>query len=83
MDRDVSVSISHEMTQDLDASGKLLTVTEFIDYTAGRVRTLCRDPNDLLDRWQDQKRRGEIVAELGKPGRHIRRPGRGHGASRS
>ncbi len=64
VDRDVSVSISHEMTQDLDASGKLLTVTEFIDYTAGRVRTLCRDPNDLLDRWQDQKRRGEIVAEL-------------------
>lgn len=64
VDRDVSVSISHEMTQDLDVSGKLLTVTEFIDYTAGRVRTLCRDPNDLLDRWQDQKRRGEIVAEL-------------------
>ena len=52
------------MTQDLDASGKLLTVTEFIDYTAGRVRTLCRDPDDLLDRWQDQKRRGEIVSEL-------------------
>lgn len=68
VDRDVNVSISHEMTQDLDASGKLLTVTEFIDYTAGRVRTLCRDPNDLLDRWQDQKRRGEIVAELENKG---------------
>ena len=64
VDRDTKVSISHEMTQDLDSSGKLLTVTEFIDYTAGRVRTLCRDPNDLLDRWQDQKRRAEIVAEL-------------------
>ena len=64
VDRDTKVSISHEMTQDLDSSGKLLTVTEFIDYTAGRVRTLCRDPNDLLDRWQDQKRRTEIVAEL-------------------
>jgi type I restriction enzyme R subunit len=64
VDRDTKVSISHEMTQDLDASGKLLTVTEFIDYTAGRVRTLCRDPNELLDRWQDQKRRAEIVAEL-------------------
>jgi type I restriction enzyme R subunit len=64
VDRDTKVSISHEMTQDLDASGKLLTVTEFIDYTAGRVRTLCRDPDDLLDCWQDQKRRGEIVAEL-------------------
>ena len=64
VDRDTKVTISHEMTQDLDASGKLLTVTEFIDYTAGRVRSLCRDPDDLLDRWQDQKRRGEIVAEL-------------------
>lgn len=64
VDRDVKVSISHEMTQDLDASGKLLTVTELIDYTAGRVRTVCRDPNDLLDRWQDQKRRDEIVSEL-------------------
>ena len=64
VDRDVSVSISHEMTQDLDASGKLLTVTEFIDYTAGRVRTLCRDPSDLLNRWQDQARRREIVSEL-------------------
>ncbi len=64
VDRDTKVDISHEMTQDLDASGKLLTITEFIDYTAGRVRTLCRDPNDLLDRWQDQKRRAEIVAEL-------------------
>jgi type I restriction enzyme R subunit len=64
VDRDIKISISHELTQDLDASGKLLTVTEFIDYTAGRVRTLCRDPADLLDRWQDQKRRGEIVAEL-------------------
>ncbi|MCA9093081.1 MAG: DEAD/DEAH box helicase family protein [Planctomycetaceae bacterium] len=64
VDRDVSVSISHEMTQDLDASGKLLTVTEFIDYTAGRVRTLCRDPDDLLDRWQDERRREEIVSEL-------------------
>ena len=52
------------MTQDLDVAGKLLTVTEFIDYTAGRVRSLCRDPDDLLDRWQDQKRRGEIVSEL-------------------
>jgi type I restriction enzyme R subunit len=64
IDRETNVSISHEITQDLDASGKLLTVTEFIDYTAGRVRTLCRDPEDLLDRWQDNKRRGEIIAEL-------------------
>jgi type I restriction enzyme R subunit len=64
IDRPVDVMVVHEMTQDLDSSGKLLTVTEFIDYTAGRIRTLCRDPNDLLDRWQDQKRRGEIVAEL-------------------
>lgn len=64
IDRETNVSISHEMTQDLDASGKLLTVTEFIDYTAGRVRTLCRDPDDLLDRWQDNKRRSEIIAEL-------------------
>lgn len=64
VDRDVSVSISHEMTQDLDASGKLLTVTEFIDYTAGRVRILCRDPNDLLGRWQDQQQRAEVVSEL-------------------
>ncbi len=64
VDRDVKVSISHEMTQDLDVSGKLLTVTEFIDYTAGKVRTLCRDPSDLLDRWQDQNRRDAIVDEL-------------------
>lgn len=68
VDRDVRVSISHEITQDLDASGKLLTVTEFIDYSAGRVRTLCRDPNDLLDRWRDKKRRDEIVSELESKG---------------
>ena len=64
IDRDARVSISHEITQDLDAGGKLLTVTEFIDHTAGRVRSLCRDPSDLLDRWQNSKRREEIIAEL-------------------
>ena len=64
VDRDATITISHEITQDLDASGKLLTVTEFIDYTAGRVRSLCRNPDDLLDRWQDTKRRQEILSEL-------------------
>ena len=56
------------MTQDLDAEGRLLTVTEFIDYTAGHVRTLCRDPDDLLDRWLDEQRRGEIVRKLATHG---------------
>jgi type I restriction enzyme R subunit len=64
VDRDAGIGIAHEVTQDLTADGKLLTVTEFIDYTAGRVRSLCRDPDDLLDRWLDRERRQEIVAEL-------------------
>ncbi|TWT41367.1 EcoAI/FtnUII family type I restriction enzme subunit R [Botrimarina hoheduenensis] len=64
IDRDAGVGIAHEVTQDLTADGKLLTVTEFIDYTAGRVRSLCRDPDDLLDRWLDGHRRQEIIAEL-------------------
>ncbi len=68
VDRDAGVGIAHEVIQDLDAEGRLLTVTEFVDYTAGRVRSLCRDPEDLLDRWLDNERRNEIVAELAKRG---------------
>lgn len=64
IDREIGVSVVHEITQDLAADGTLLTVTEFIDYTAGRVRTLCRDPDDLLDRWLDGHRRREILDEL-------------------
>jgi type I restriction enzyme R subunit len=68
VDRDAGVGIAHEVTQDLDAEGRLLTVTEFIDYTAGRVRSLCRDPEDLLDRWLDGHRRREILDELADRG---------------
>lgn len=68
VDRDAGVGIAHEVTQDLTADGKLLTVTEFIDYTAGRVRSLCRDPEDLLDRWIDGQRRAEILDELSSRG---------------
>jgi type I restriction enzyme R subunit len=68
VDRDAGVGIAHEVTQDLTADGKLLTVTEFIDYTAGRVRSMCRDPADLLDRWLDGRRRTEILDELSSRG---------------
>jgi len=64
VDRETGVGIAHEVTQDLDADGRLLTVTEFIDYTAGRVRSMCRDPEDLLERWLDGQRRQEILDEL-------------------
>lgn len=64
VDRDAGVGIAHEVTQDLSADGKLLTVTEFIDYTAGRVRSLCRDPEDLRSRWIDRRQRREIIEEL-------------------
>lgn len=68
IDRDAGVGIAHEVTQDLDADGRLLTVTEFVDYTAGRVRSMCRDQDDLLDRWLDRHRRAEIIAELNDRG---------------
>lgn len=68
VDRDAGVGIAHEVTQDLDAEGRLLTVTEFVAYTAGRVRTLVRDPEDLLDCWLDGHRRQEILAELNNRG---------------
>ncbi|MEM8864199.1 MAG: type I restriction-modification enzyme R subunit C-terminal domain-containing protein, partial [Planctomycetota bacterium] len=68
VDRDAGVGIAHEVTQDLDGDGRLLTVTEFIDYTAGRVRSMARDPDDLLDRWLDGHRRNEIIAELASRG---------------
>ena len=68
IDREAGIGIAHEVTQDLNADGHLLTVTEFIDYTAGRVRSMCRDPEDLLDRWLDGHRRSEIITELADRG---------------
>lgn len=58
------VSISAHVTQDLDADGKQLRVTEFRDYTSEVVRSLFSDVSDFRHGWADPERRAEILEQF-------------------
>jgi type I restriction enzyme, R subunit len=60
----VSVSIAHEMVQELDASGKLLRTVEFTKYAGEQVSSLFRNPEDLRLKWASAHERAQILQAL-------------------
>ncbi len=58
------VGIATHITQDLDAEGKQLRVTEFRDYTGEIVRSLFNDVSEFRHGWADPERRAEILNDL-------------------
>jgi len=58
------VEIAVHQVLELDIQGNLLRVVKYTDYTAGKVRTLVRDANELRDRWVDPAGRNEIIEAL-------------------
>lgn len=62
------VDIATELTQDLDADGRQLRVSELRDYTGDVVRSLFTDVSEFRHRWADPERRSEVVSLLKKKG---------------
>lgn len=62
------VEIATELTQDLDAEGRQLRVSELRDYTGDVVRSLFADVSEFRHRWADPERRREIVDLLKEKG---------------
>jgi type I restriction enzyme R subunit len=62
------VTIAADVVYELDADGRKLRTVEYTDYTAEKVRTLCRDAEDLRQRWIDPTLREQIVQELAERG---------------
>lgn len=69
------VRISAHVTQDLDAEGKQLRVSEFRDYTSELVRSLFTDVADFRHGWADPDRRSEILAEFEAKGIDLNKAG--------
>ncbi len=62
------VDIVAELVHELDADGKQLRVVALADYTAEKVRMLCRSQSDLRTRWADAASRAEIIRQLAERG---------------
>lgn len=62
------VTISTQLTQDLDKDGRQLRVSEFRDYTGEVVRSLFMDRADFRHRWSHPDRRAEVLAEFERHG---------------
>ncbi|MBA2245992.1 MAG: DEAD/DEAH box helicase family protein [Gemmatimonadetes bacterium] len=60
--------IVQHLVYDLSADGKQQRVVKFTDYTAEKVRTLYRAPEELHDAWADPGRRKEVVRLLAERG---------------
>jgi type I restriction enzyme, R subunit len=62
------IEIVAHLVYELDAEGKQLSVVQFTDYTAKKVRTLFTSADELEKRWADPFERQEIVLELAERG---------------
>jgi len=69
------VGISAHVTQDLDAEGRQLRVSEFRDYTSEVMRSLFTDVADFRHGWADPERRSEILAEFEAKGIDLNKAG--------
>ncbi|WP_346189982.1 EcoAI/FtnUII family type I restriction enzme subunit R [Rubritalea halochordaticola] len=69
------VNIAAHITQDLDADGRQLRVSEFRDHTGDIVRSLFTDVGDFRTGWADPERRSEILTELDSKGIDINKAG--------
>ncbi len=62
------VEIVAHIVSELDADGNQLRVIQLTEYTAEKVRTMYRSPEDLANSWADPHRRADIVTELEERG---------------
>ena len=62
------VEIAAHLVSELDPDGKQLHTVSYTDYTAGKVRTLARDADDLRHQWANPDLRQHIVNELAERG---------------
>ena len=60
----VTVSIAHEVVQELDANGRLLRTIEYTKYAGEQVSSLFRDPEDFRLKWVNAAERERIVRAL-------------------
>jgi len=63
-----AIRIASHLVYELDADGKQLSVVQYTDYTAGKVRMLFSSSDELRDRWADPVKREEVLAELEERG---------------
>lgn len=70
-----NVRISAHVTQDLDAEGRQLRVSEFRDYTGEVVRSFFTDVADFRHGWADPDRRSEILEEFAAKGIDLNKAG--------
>jgi len=62
------IKIASHLVYELDADGKQLSVVQYTDYTAGKVRMLFSSSDELRDKWADPVKREEVLAELEERG---------------
>ncbi len=62
------IKIASHLVYELDADGKQLSVVQYTDYTAGKVRMLFASSDELRDKWADPVQREEVLAELEERG---------------
>lgn len=62
------IEIASHLVYELDADGKQLSVVQYTDYTAGKVRMLFSSSDELRDKWADPVKREEVLAELEERG---------------
>lgn len=63
-----AVGISAHVTQDLDAEGRRLRVSEFRDFTGEIVRSLFTGAAEFRAQWAHPEQRAELLAELANRG---------------
>ena len=63
-----NVEIAAHLVYELDTEGKQLRVVQLTDYTADKVRTLYRSPEDLRTVWADPEQRAELLGKLEERG---------------
>jgi len=63
-----AIRIAAHLVYELDADGKQLSVVQYTDYTAGKVRMLFSSDNELRDKWADPVKREEVLIELEERG---------------
>jgi type I restriction enzyme R subunit len=62
------VEIAAHLVYELDPDGKQLRVRSITDYTAEKVRILCRDAEELRRRWCNRDQRADILGRLADRG---------------
>lgn len=62
------VKVAAHLVYELDEQGRQLRVVQYTDYTAEKVRTLFRSPDELKGQWADPLKREELLLALAERG---------------